>query len=115
MSDLIAIASILFKNLSDALLQTASELSKLNAPAPLSQATIKEELISIKPNMPSKMWSYKAREKVIVRFNGSGSSFKMRILKKISDSEYLVYHQNQVKSHSARVTTDEILGLDPDR
>ncbi|NUN66339.1 hypothetical protein HCU40_16665 [Pseudanabaena biceps] len=109
------IAEIVAKRLSDAFLSMASDFSKLSAPAPLSQAEPKPEFVSLKRNVPSKMWNYKPQEKVLVRFTGSESSFKMRILKKLSDSEYLVYHQNQVKSEAVKATTDEILGLDPDR
>lgn len=115
MSELTKIFSILFKNLSDAFLSTASELNRLDSAPPLSQAEQKQEFISIKRNMPTKMWSYHPRDKVIVKFADSESSLKMRVLKKLSDSEYLVYHQRQRKDEAVKATTQEILGLDPDR
>lgn len=114
MSELTKIAAILFKNLSDALLSTASELSKLNTPAPLSQAKEKPELVSISRTMPHKRFSYQPKEKVIVQFPHSQSSLKMRILKKVSDSEYLVYHQGGLKSEAQSAAYDCILGIDPD-
>lgn len=115
MSELTKIFSILFKDLSDAFLRTSSELKRLDSAPPLSQAEQKQESISIKRNMPTKMWSYAPRDKVVVKFVGSNSSSKMRILKKLSDSEYLVYHQRQRKDEAVSATTEEILGLDPDR
>jgi len=117
MSDLIAIASILFKNLSDALLQTASELSKLNAPAPLSQAEDQPEIVSLEPGKrkPIQHYTYKPRERVIVRIAGSSIPMKYRILKRVSDDEYLVYPQGGFKAEARQVRTSAIMGLDPDR
>ena len=83
MSELTKIAAILFKNLSDALLTTASEINKLNTSAsPLSQANENPELVSISRTVPYKRFSYQPRDKVIVRFPNMVSSLKMRILKK---------------------------------
>lgn len=115
MSELTKIAAILFKNLSDAFLSTASELNRINTPPTLSQTEQKPELVSIKPIMPTKLWDYKPREKVIVKLFGTNLSHKMRILKKLSDSEYLVYHQQGAKSEATKVSYEDILGLDPDR
>lgn len=115
MSELTKIAAILLKNLSDALLTTASELNRLNASTTLSQTDEKPELVSIKRIMPTKRLSYKPQEKVIARLFGRDLSHKMRVLKRLSDSEYLLYHQNGAKSESFKVNYEDILGLDPDR
>ena len=115
MSELAKIAAILFKNLSDALLSTASEISKLNPPAsPLSQANENPELVSISRTMPHKRFSYQPRDKVIVKFSHMNSSLKMRVLKKLSDTEYLVYEQGGLKADARKATVEMILGLDPD-
>jgi hypothetical protein len=50
MSELTQIVSILLKNLSDALLSTASEVSRLDAAPPLSQADDKLPLLAKKKN-----------------------------------------------------------------
>ena len=115
MSELTKLAEIIAKHLSDAFLSMASDFSKLNNAPPLSQTSEKEELASIRPTLHKLLWAYKPRTKVIVRLPNSESSIKMRILKKISDSEHLVYHQGGLKADARRVTVDMILGLDPDR
>lgn len=115
MSELTKIAEIIAKHLSNAFLSMASDFTKLNNAAPLSQTSQDEQLASIRPTLHKFLWAYKPRTKVIVKFPNSESSSKMRILKKLSDSSYLVYHQGGLKSDAKEVTVDMILGLDPDR
>ena len=115
MRELTKSLEIIAKHLSNAFLSMASDFRKLNDLAPLSQASEKPEFVSIKRTMPTKMWTYRPREKVIVKLNGSDSSNRMRILKKVSDLEYLVYPQGGLKSEAKSATPEEILGLDPDR
>lgn len=115
MSELTKIAAILFKNLSDALLTTASELRKLENPDPLSQASPKIE--SIMPTRPKPIIreSYPQKEKILVMFDGQNYPLKCVILKRLSDAEYLVYQRGGLKSDAKKVTYDQILGIDPDR
>jgi hypothetical protein len=115
MSELTKSFEIIAKHLSNAFLSMAADFRKLDTPAPLSQAVEKPEIVSIRPTLHKVPWGYQAREKVIVKFPNSESSSKMRVLKKLSDSRYLVYEQNGLKSHAKEITVDMILGLDPDR
>ena len=109
-------AIITLKNLSDALLTTASEIRKLNhSSPPLSQASQKDNFASITPTMPRKLFSYSARDRVLVHFAGSEIPTKCRILKRISATEYLAYPQNGLKNSAREVSHEQILGLDPDK
>ena len=114
MGELTKIAAILFKNLSDALLTTASELKRLDSAAPLSQTSQKQELVSIVAPMPKKRFSYQPRDRVIVQFENASSPTKYRILKRISNNEYLAYPQRWLKADARKVTSDMIVGIDPD-
>lgn len=114
MGELTKIAAILFKNLSDALLTTASELKRLDSAAPLSQTSQKQELVSIVTPMPKKRFSYQPRDRVIVQFENASSPTKYRILKRISNTEYLAYPQRGLKADARKVTSNMIVGLDPD-
>jgi len=65
MSELTKIASILFKNLSDALLLSASEVSRLDSSPPLSQADEKPELVSLEPRTFTKRENYKVGDRKV--------------------------------------------------
>ena len=118
MSDILKIAAILFTNLSDAFLQSASEIRKLDGGAmrrePLSQATENQELVSLERTMLAKRLIYKSRDAVIVLKGDPPSRIKCRILKRIGDGEYLAYCQGQLKSSAFEITHNQILGFDPD-
>ena len=108
-------AIITLKNLSDALLTTASEIRKLNhSSPPLSQASQKDNFASITSTMPTKLFSYSARDRVLVHFAGSEIPTKCRILKRISATEYLAYPQRGLKRDAKTVTANMIVGIDPD-
>lgn len=115
----IKIAAILLKNLSDALLTTASEISKLDEcetpPKIFTQADDKPPLLA--PEKPKLIThsQYNAREKVLVIFDGSSSPTRCKIVKRLNISNYLVCPQRSPKSASREVGIDQILGLDPDR
>jgi hypothetical protein len=119
MSDLTRIAAILLRNISDALLTTALEISKLDVseskPTTFTQAD--DNPRSLEPETPKLITrcQYEAREKVLVLFEGASSPTRYRILKRIDRNNYIVYPQNASKSMSRKVTIDQILGLDPDR
>jgi hypothetical protein len=116
MSKSIEIAIILLKNLSDALLSSASEIRKLENPTlPLSQTDEKANLVSMEAREFTKRENYKVGDRVMVSFKGGINPNKMRILEVLENSEYLVYHQCLSKKDSRLVTSDQILGLDPDR
>jgi hypothetical protein len=115
MSELTKIASILFKNLSDALLSTASELSRLDAAQPLSQAEEKPELVSLEPRTFTKRENYKVGDRIMVTLNGATRPVKMRVLEVLQGSVYLAYFYRDLKSTAREITHDQILGLDPDR
>jgi len=118
MSELTKIATILFKNLSDALLVTASEISKLdseNNAKLLSQAENKSA--SSPPEKPKLITNhqYSSKQQVLVVFEGSQIPLKCRVLKRLDLNTYLVYPQRASKLDAVRVTYAQILGLDPDR
>lgn len=119
MSELTKIFSILFKNLSDALLTTASEIDKLgNHETPLktfTQADDKPPLLA--PEKPKLIthYQYNPRAKVIVMLKGSTTPTRCKILKRIDINTYLVYPQRSLTSEAREVNIDQILGLDPDR
>jgi len=114
MSELTKIAAILFKNLSDALLTTASELSKLETSQPLSQANELPKLESLNAKVFHKRIAYEPRDKVLVQYPDLAFPQKCRILKRLSESEYLVYPQGGLKANANKVEYDQILGIDPD-
>lgn len=114
MSELTKLAEIIAKHLSDAFLSMASDFAKLNNAAPLSQAKEKAELVSIIATMPTKRFNYQPRDRVLIRFQGANLPTKCRILKRISDAEYLVYPQRGLKADARKITADMIVGIDPD-
>lgn len=119
MSELTKIAAILFKNLSDALLTTASEISKLEGreapPKTFTQADDKPPLLE--PEKPKLIthYQYNPREKVIVIFEGAMTQIKCKIVKRIDNNTYLVCPQRSSKAMATEVNLSQILGLDPDR
>jgi len=115
MRELTKFAEIIARNLGNALLAMASELNKLNTSQPLSQASEKADLVSTMRIVPRKLFTYRPREKVLVQFKGSLFPTKCRILKRVTESEYLVYRQQGLKAEARTVAISDILGLDPDR
>ena len=115
MSELTKIASILFKNLSDALLSTASELSRLDSAPPLSQAEEKSELVSLEPRTFTKRDNYKIGDIVMVELIGATRPVKMRVSEVLQGSLYLAYFPRELKSSARDITHEQILGLDPER
>jgi len=89
MSELTKIASILFKNLSDALLLSASEVSRLDSAPPLSQADEKPELVSLEPPTLTKRDNYKIGDRIMVMLSGAMHPVKMRVLEPLQGSVYL--------------------------
>lgn len=110
MSEFTKIAAILFKNLSDALLTTASEISNLG-----SEATT--QLTQAADNQPKLIthYQYSPKQKVLVLFEGAETPTKCNILKRLDSDTYLVYPQRSPKSASREIRYEQILGLDPDR
>jgi|688.fasta_scaffold63395_3 hypothetical protein len=115
MSELTKIASILFKNLSDALLLSASEVSRLDSAPPLSQADEKPELVSLEPPTLTKRDNYKIGDRIMVMLSGAMHPVKMRVLEPLQGSVYLAYFPREQKSSAREITHEQILGLDPDR
>jgi hypothetical protein len=119
MSDLTRIAAILLRNLSDALLTTALEISKLdafeNTPKTFTQAD--DNPRSLEPEKPkfTTHSQYTPREKVIVMFEGAITPIKCKIVKRIDSNTYIVCPQRSPKTMAREVTLSQILGLDPDR
>ena len=114
MSELTKIAEIIAKRLSDALLTMASDFAKLNNASPLSQASQKQELVSIIATMPIKRFTYQPRDRVIIKFENPNLPTKYRILKRLSDGEYLAYPQKGLKRDAKTVTANMIVGIDSD-
>ena len=116
MSELAKIASILFRNLSDALLTTASEISKLEKPAlPLSQAVKKQELVSIETHAYTKRDVYKVGDTVMVMLPTALTPVKMRISEPLKDGLYIAYFPLQSKADTRKLSPTQVLGLDPNR
>lgn len=115
MGELTKIAAILFKNLSDALLSTASELSHLDSASPLSQAKEKAELVSLEAREFTKRENYKIGDRVMVMIAGGILPTRFRILDVLQGGRYLAYYPNSNKSSSREISHEQILGLDPDR
>lgn len=111
MSEFTKIAAILFKNLSDALLTTASEISNLGSEATTQLFTQAAD------NQPKLIthYQYSPKQKVLVLFEGAETPTKCNILKRINNDTYLVYPQRSPKSASREIRYEQILGLDPDR
>jgi hypothetical protein len=119
MSELTKIAAILFKNLSDALLTSASEISNLERreapPETLSQADDKPPLLEPEKSKLVTHFQYSPREKVMIIFEGCDIPTKCKILKRIDKDNYLVVPQRSPKTMARQIHLDQILGLDPDR
>jgi hypothetical protein len=115
MSELTKIASILFKNLSDALLLSASEVSRLDSAPPLSQADEKPELVSLEPPTLTKRENYKVGDRIMIQLDGCSLPIKARISDVLQGSLYLAYFLRQPKSTAREIRHEQILGLDPDR
>jgi hypothetical protein len=110
------IAIITLKNLSDALLQTASEIRKLNhSPESLSQAQDKFSFANQEREF-TKRDKYKLRDRVIVDLNPPHYPSRMTISEVLEDSsEYMAYHWQASKNTAQKITHSQILGLDPNR
>lgn len=119
MSDLTRIAAILLRNISDALLTTASEISKLDGYEIPSKTFTQadDNPRSLEPEKPKFTThdQYNPREKVIVIFEESTTPTKCRILKRLDKATYVVYPQQAPKSMAREINATQILGLDPDR
>lgn len=119
MSDITRIAAILLRNISDALLTTASEISKLDNPdAPaktFTQADDNPPLLEAEKPKFITHFQYNPREKVIVIFEGSLTPIRCKVLKRIDASTYVVCPQRAPKNMAREINIDQILGLDPDR
>lgn len=115
MSELTKIASILFKNLSDALLLSASEVSRLDSAPPLSQAEEKTELVSLEPRTFTKRENYKVGDRIMVSLDDGLSPVKMKVSHVLKGAVYLAYFQGHLKSSGREIRHEQILGLDPDR
>ncbi len=119
MSDITRIAAILLRNLSDALLTTALEISKLD----VGESKLKtftqadDNPRSLEPEKPKLITRnlYEAREKILVLFEGAGSPTRCRILKRLDKDTYVVCPQQAPKSMAREISATQILGLDPDR
>lgn len=112
MSEFTKIAAILFKNLSDALLTTASEISNLGSHEATTQLFTQAD-----DNQPKLIthYQYSPKQKVLVSFEGSQTPTRCNILKRLDSDTYLVYPQRSPKSASREIRYEQILGLDPDR
>jgi hypothetical protein len=109
------IAIITLKNLSDALLQTASEIRKLNPnPETLSQAQDKFSFANQEREF-TKRDKYKLRDRVIVDLNPPKYPSRMTISEILEGNEYMAYHWQAPKNSAQRITQSQILGLDPNR
>lgn len=109
------IAIITLKNLSDALLQTASEIRKLNpSPETLSQAQDKFSFANQEREF-TKRDKYKLRDRVIVNLNPPHYPSKMTISEILEGNEYMAYHWQRSKDTAQKINHSQILGLDPNR
>lgn len=115
MSELTKIFSILLKNLSDALLTTASELSKLDTPETFTQADDKPPLLAQKTPQLITRYQYEKGEKVMVIFDGATTPTRCNIVKRVDMNTYTVHPYRSPKSESREINVDQILGLDPNR
>ena len=110
------IAVITLKELSNALLSSASEISKLNhPPEPLSQAQEKPNFASSAHTQLTKRDWYKLRDRVIVDLNPPYHPSRMTISQVLESSEYMAYHWQRPKNTAQKITHSQILGLDPTR
>lgn len=109
------IAVITLKNLSDALLTTASEIRKLNnSPETLSQAQDKFTFANQEREF-AKRDKYKLRDRVIVDLNPPYYPCRMTISQILEANEYMAYHWMTPKNSAKKITHNQILGLDPKR
>jgi hypothetical protein len=109
------IAIIALKNLSDALLTTASEIRKLNnSPDTLSQAQDKFTFANQNREF-TKRENYKLRDRVIVDLNPPHYPSRMTISEVLQGNEYMAYHWQAPKNTAQEITDSQILGLDPNR
>jgi hypothetical protein len=109
-------AIITLKNLSDALLQSASQISKLNhSPETFTQAKPKQEFVSSEAPELTKRDKYKVGDLVLVMFDGAILPTKFKILEALESGEYRAYAPREVKSSWRKISHDQILGLVPDR
>jgi hypothetical protein len=109
------IAIITLKNLSDALLQTASEIRKLNpSPETLSQAQDKFSFANQEREF-TKRDKYKLRDRVIVDLKPPKYPSRMTISEILEGNEYMAYHWQAPKNSAQKITHSQILGLDPNR
>lgn len=115
MSELTKIVSILLRNLSDALLTTASQIQGLNTAEPLSQADEKPESVSSEHPTFTKRDNYKIGDRIMVMLSGATRPVKMRVSDVLQGSAYLAYFYRDLKSTAREITHEQILGLDPDR
>ncbi len=115
MSELTKLAVILLKNLSDALLTTASEINKLNSISPLSQADEKPKFVSLGPHTFTKREIYKKGDRVMVMLDGAMLPIIMRVSGVPKEGLYLAYFPSHPPSSAREITDKQILGLDPNR
>jgi hypothetical protein len=110
------IAIITLKNVSNALLQTASEIRKLNNDSePLSQAEQKPNFVSLKAPELTKREQYKVGDRVLVSFDPRFHRSLMTILEVLEDSQYMAYHWKAPKDTAQKINQSQIAGLDPNR
>ena len=113
MSELTKIAAILFKNLSDALLTTSSELSRLDNASPLSQAQQSGNFVSSDEDRLIKLPAYKKGQAVLWKDGTSFGRSAMNIKKVLEDNQYEAYHVDSPPENSKVIDHVDILGLYP--
>ena len=113
MGELTKIAAILFKNLSDALLTTASELKRLDSAAPLSQAHESIDLISLEEHRLIKLPKYEVHQVVLWRKKGDLGHVAVKILEILEDNKYKAFYPTLSKKDTRILDHEEILGLYP--
>ena len=113
MSELTKIATILFKNLSDALLTTASELKRLDSAAPLSQAQQSVDSASSYEDRLIKLPAYKKGQAVLWKDGTSFGRSAMNIKNVLGGNQYEVYNVSTSPRDSKVIDHVDILGLYP--
>jgi hypothetical protein len=110
------IAIITLEKISNALLETASEIRKLpHSPADtLSQAQDKFSFANQEREF-TKRDKYKLRDRVIVNLNPPHYPSKMTISEILEGNEYMAYHWQRSKDTAQKINHSQILGLDPNR
>lgn len=119
MSDLTKITAIILKNLSDALLTAASEISKLDESVNIAQTFTQTEndqpiLEPEKPKLITR-YQYAPKQKILVMFEGAQTPTRCNVLKYLGSGHYVVYPARSPKSAAREIIASQILGLDPDR